>query len=1079
MNNPTDLRKYNSICRTKFFFYFLFFISSVAYCQLPAFTLNISHTNETCSGNATMTFSVGNTVPGSTITYSVFHLPDLTTPTAITTATSVGGLTAGTYKVVAVQTSGTLSNIAEQTVVITSSIVPLQYNLIGTNAICGADGKITVNTTQGNAVGYEIFSGPVIVPLQSSNVLTGLTAGVYQVRVFDACGEGVVQTYTLFNSNAALTIYVQSPLAGDCETLQIGLTINAASSSVIAYPLTIHCVVTTPSGTQLVFDQVVTSSTFGYVTYSEHIPYFEGEIYSYSVTITDNCGNDYVSNNTISNFEVNPTSSLFNSTCEDAGVYINNIIGLVLLTAPPEYTGAVPHDFTSEINGFNSITLEHLPVGTYTFMATGLCGQQVPMTVIVTPAVASAPFPYVSEGCEIGFGTFFLPGHFQSVTLTSAPAAYPGQSPADLSAFINTISGAFAMDNLPPGHYVLHTVDICGNGFDVTATIVGYTENTIVNVDENCNSFDLQLQHTSNNGTFTTYWLQKYDPVLNQWGHPGTGVPYPDNTMPTVFNSAAINNNATTYNLAYTGLFRIVKNFKVFEQSSASQTFCNHVIYNFEYIPGPKILNVYSFVCSDTAHDVIVDAVGLAPLTYRITSRDGLPYLIENATSSVFLGLTPAVYNFQVEDGCGNILNRLFDIPSPFPLLITPQGLCDGQTGSLSVPYFPFLTYIWWKGNDPSNVLSSNGALPFAPFNAATDIGTYHVRIFYNNPNSCIDITLDYDVLPGIANPEAGSGSSVSYCTSPQTIDLFSLLSGTVTSGGTWQDISGSGTLSGSDWSTTNVAAGTYHFKYVVTGACATVESEVIITLNSIPPTPTLGDDIVVCAGSEITLSAPQEDLITYEWSGPNNFSSSDSTIILADATAEMSGTYFLTLSNETCTSLPASVNVSVSPPPAFSILANCNDNRFSLAATPIGDSFAPDSANYSWTGPENFSAQGNPIDITGEIQGTYTATVVTDSGCSASLEIELAATLCTVPLGISPNGDGLNDVFNLAGFDVENLEIFNRYGMVVFEQGHYRSEWHGQDYKGRDLPAGAYYYLIKLGGGEVKSGWVYVNRKW
>jgi gliding motility-associated-like protein len=85
---------------------------------------------------------------------------------------------------------------------------------------------------------------------------------------------------------------------------------------------------------------------------------------------------------------------------------------------------------------------------------------------------------------------------------------------------------------------------------------------------------------------------------------------------------------------------------------------------------------------------------------------------------------------------------------------------------------------------------------------------------------------------------------------------------------------------------------------------------------------------------------------------------------------------------------------------------------------------------------------------------------------------------LCSIPKGISPNSDGFNDAFDLSGFsEIEKVKIFNRYGMVVFEQDNYINQWKGQDYKGNLLPSGTYYYVVNFATTGAKTGWVYLSR--
>jgi gliding motility-associated-like protein len=85
---------------------------------------------------------------------------------------------------------------------------------------------------------------------------------------------------------------------------------------------------------------------------------------------------------------------------------------------------------------------------------------------------------------------------------------------------------------------------------------------------------------------------------------------------------------------------------------------------------------------------------------------------------------------------------------------------------------------------------------------------------------------------------------------------------------------------------------------------------------------------------------------------------------------------------------------------------------------------------------------------------------------------------LCDIPKGVSPNGDGLNDTWDLGGYNVKKVEIFNRYGTKVYSKTNYTDEWHGQSDNSNELPDGTYYYVVEFNDTPVKTGWVYINRE-
>jgi len=138
------------------------------------------------------------------------------------------------------------------------------------------------------------------------------------------------------------------------------------------------------------------------------------------------------------------------------------------------------------------------------------------------------------------------------------------------------------------------------------------------------------------------------------------------------------------------------------------------------------------------------------------------------------------------------------------------------------------------------------------------------------------------------------------------------------------------------------------------------------------------------------------------------------------------------------------------------------------FTATPQGLAINPTSGN---------------IDLSGSHTGNYTVTYTVPPNnpfCFAPehTDFSLEINNCMIPRGISPNNDGLNDFFNIEDFDVKELSIFNRYGVKVYSRLNYRKEWDGFSDKGKKLPDATYFYLIELNNGEIRTGWVYINRQ-
>lgn len=90
------------------------------------------------------------------------------------------------------------------------------------------------------------------------------------------------------------------------------------------------------------------------------------------------------------------------------------------------------------------------------------------------------------------------------------------------------------------------------------------------------------------------------------------------------------------------------------------------------------------------------------------------------------------------------------------------------------------------------------------------------------------------------------------------------------------------------------------------------------------------------------------------------------------------------------------------------------------------------------------------------------------------------------IPNIITPNGDGINDTWNLeflANYPDHHITIYNRDGVVVFEATNYQNDWDGtgtttSGYISHfNLANGVYTYVIDLGNKEILKNWIEIRR--
>jgi gliding motility-associated-like protein len=128
----------------------------------------------------------------------------------------------------------------------------------------------------------------------------------------------------------------------------------------------------------------------------------------------------------------------------------------------------------------------------------------------------------------------------------------------------------------------------------------------------------------------------------------------------------------------------------------------------------------------------------------------------------------------------------------------------------------------------------------------------------------------------------------------------------------------------------------------------------------------------------------------------------------------------------------------------------------------------------------------GSPVVTGASVEHAYTtpgnfqpqAQIGSGSGIglcpSQAVLAPVAVEAALVPNIITPNADGLNDTFTLrVGGCPGRLQVFSRWGQLVFEQADYHNTWAGED-----LPAGLYYFLLSPSEGAARvKGWVEVVR--
>ncbi|HEV2721585.1 MAG TPA: IPT/TIG domain-containing protein [Thermoanaerobaculia bacterium] len=174
--------------------------------------------------------------------------------------------------------------------------------------------------------------------------------------------------------------------------------------------------------------------------------------------------------------------------------------------------------------------------------------------------------------------------------------------------------------------------------------------------------------------------------------------------------------------------------------------------------------------------------------------------------------------------------------------------------------------------------------------------------------------------------------------------------------------------------------SGAYSVTVTVNG-CTSAAGTTNVVVTALPSTPTASNNGPFCTGQTLNLSTSTVSGATYFWRGPNGFTSTQQNPTKASLTAADTGTYWVTVTANGCTSAGGSTDVVVNTIPSTPTAANggpyCAGGTIALSTPTVAN------ATYAWTGPNGFtSALQNPTKASAAAAdtGTYSVTVTVNS---------------------------------------------------------------------------------------------------
>ncbi|MHA4894798.1 gliding motility-associated C-terminal domain-containing protein [Pedobacter sp. PWIIR3] len=254
--------------------------------------------------------------------------------------------------------------------------------------------------------------------------------------------------------------------------------------------------------------------------------------------------------------------------------------------------------------------------------------------------------------------------------------------------------------------------------------------------------------------------------------------------------------------------------------------------------------------------------------------------------------------------------------------------------------------------------------------------------------------------------------------------------------------------------------AGTYTVK--VNSLGCEVSSTVEVSVVN-PPVPKVEKSAVeICQGTTVMLNASGGT--TYSWLPTIGLSSS--AIANPIASPDKTTLYTVSISNGACIRT-AQVNVTVFNLPKSD--AGTDQVMLLGNSVTLHGKVDGDNVTFFWS-PELGLDDPRKLDPVASptVSTEYTLNVVSGNGCVSAADQVFVRVFekITVPPSFSPNGDGINDLWNITAietYEKPKVSILNRYGEVIYETTDYfQKPWNGKQ-NNKDVPVGVYYYIINL----------------
>ncbi|PLX14972.1 MAG: hypothetical protein C0598_00175 [Marinilabiliales bacterium] len=442
-----------------------------------------------------------------------------------------------------------------------------------------------------------------------------------------------------------------------------------------------------------------------------------------------------------------------------------------------------------------------------------------------------------------------------------------------------------------------------------------------------------------------------------------------------------------------------------------------------------------------------------------------------------------SIYKLWIEDNCGEVqaatMTVYVDDYTPQISLIPNDGeICNGETITLTANDYTGIegdvTYEWSNGKTTQQITVAVDEYVIGLNNFYVNTSHDYLPYYLCDNNAQTEFTVFEN-----PSPDFEIDPSEHACTNTDV--QFTYLSDTTNNRTFTWDFGDSQTSNQANTTHQYSSPDTYDVNlyvehtYAPNGHICSNDLTKPLTVDPLPEPDFSADIYEGCIPVTVNFSDDSQEILsgaTYEWTFGDG---SGENIQNPSHTYNEAGLFTVSLTVHNTDRCFASISkpniIQANPNPTAGLDA---DPWITTMDTPTIDFFnesISDSTlvDFLWDfGDGNTSSDENPshtFDQAGDYQITFR--IETINGCYDDTLAVVALTEYVqlfIPTAFTPNGDGLNDFFEIKGTPMAdfNMYIYNRLGQQIWSTHNFEEMWNGEDQYGNPVEVGSYIYKIQ-----------------